>query len=143
MHHVTPTPHAVNFLIAFCLHNSGQEKENRIWSSFIWNSLSGSFPAWGMCQRIGVWHKPLALGNLGRNQRAVMSQTDLGLLVVAKYKSRTLLYITQRVRHYGKLYGRLYIIMPKYLNKSTNIVLVSCKYICVLKFMCVYVSVYT
>lgn len=76
MHHLTAILHAVSFLIAFCLHNSGQEKENRIWSSFIWNSLL--FPAWGMCQRIGVWHKTIALGNLGRNQRAIMSQTDLG-----------------------------------------------------------------
>lgn len=81
MHHLTAKPHAVNFVIALCLHNSGQEKENRIWSSFIWNSFC--FPACGTCQRIGVWHKPLAVGNLGRNQRAVMSQT------VGKYKSRT------------------------------------------------------
>lgn len=44
-----------------------------------------------MCQRIGVWHKTLAVGNLGRNQRAGMSQTDLDLLdvSVAKNKSRT------------------------------------------------------
>lgn len=35
-----------------------------MWSSFIWNSLR--FPAWGMCQRIGVWHKNPSLGEFGK-----------------------------------------------------------------------------
>lgn len=37
---------------------SGERKQ--IWCSFIRNSLC--FPARGMCQRFGVWHKTLALG---------------------------------------------------------------------------------
>lgn len=58
-HHVTAKPHTLNFVIALCLHSSGQGKENIIWSSFMWNSLffpsSGNVPEnWGMAQNVGL-----------------------------------------------------------------------------------------
>lgn len=98
------------------LHNSGQEKENRIWSSFIWNS--SCFPAWGLCQRVGVWHKTLALGNLESNQRAVTSLTDLGLLdaCAGEHKFKTLIGCNSEKK--GELDERCWMIMSKRLKKK-------------------------
>lgn len=80
MHHGIVYPHAVSYLIAFCLLSSGQAKENRIWSSFIWNfSL---FPSSGAVpEKWGVTQNPKQY----MNQRAVVQ-----IYSVAKHKSRML-----------------------------------------------------
>lgn len=94
LNYATTEPQAVSFLIGLCLHNSSQGKENRIWSSFIWNFYlfpsSGFVPEnWGMAQTP-------SLCEFGEEPEGSHESDRTGCFCM--YKSRTLIVYSEMVQ---------------------------------------------